>query len=118
MRLINTKTFELREFFTPHVPSYAILSHTWGDEEVTFQDCQNVEHCQRKSGWVKIERACIQAQADGLEHLWVDTNCIDKTSSAELSEPINSMFAYYRNSQVCYAYLSDVEPVPSEAEYS
>lgn len=46
---------------------------------------------------------------DGLERAWVDTYFIDKSSSAELSEAINSMFGRYRNSKVCYAYLSDVE---------
>jgi hypothetical protein len=34
--------------------------------------------------------------------------CIDKTSSAELSEAINSMFRWYKNAAVCYVYLSDV----------
>jgi hypothetical protein len=34
--------------------------------------------------------------------------CIDKTSSAELSEAINSMFRWYSRSKVCYAYLTDV----------
>jgi hypothetical protein len=38
----------------------------------------------------------------------VDTCCIDKKSSAELSEAINSMFRWYKNAAVCYAYLSDV----------
>jgi hypothetical protein len=37
-----------------------------------------------------------------------DTVCIDKSSSAELSEAINSMFEWYRGAQVCYAYLADV----------
>lgn len=39
---------------------------------------------------------------------WIDSCCIDKTSSAELSEAINSMFEWYRRAEVCYAYLSDV----------
>ncbi|ORY08191.1 hypothetical protein BCR34DRAFT_675109 [Clohesyomyces aquaticus] len=38
--------------------------------------------------------------------------CIDKTSSAELSEAINSMFHWYRASARCYAYLSDVDALP------
>lgn len=33
---------------------------------------------------------------------------IDKTSSTELSEAINSMFKWYQRSAVCYAYLVDV----------
>ncbi|KAH9909538.1 HET-domain-containing protein, partial [Xylariomycetidae sp. FL2044] len=63
----------------------------------------------RKAGYAKILGACRRARADGLTYVWCDTNCIDKRSSAELSEAINSMFAWYRDSAVCYAYLADVE---------
>ena len=61
-----------------------------------------------KKGFLKIIHACEQAERDNLDYLWCDTNCIDKTSSAELSEAINSMFSWYRDSQICYAYLNDV----------
>lgn len=63
----------------------------------------------QKTGFAKITSACAQARADGLRYIWVDTNCIDKSSSAELSEAINSMFAWYKKSRVCYVYLADVE---------
>ncbi|KAI1753036.1 heterokaryon incompatibility protein-domain-containing protein [Xylaria castorea] len=59
-------------------------------------------------GYWKILKTCLEARKDGLDYLWVDTNCIDKTSSAELSEAINSMYLWYFNSAICYAYLSDV----------
>ncbi|KAH8755622.1 hypothetical protein F5882DRAFT_482080 [Hyaloscypha sp. PMI_1271] len=59
-------------------------------------------------GWKKIEGCCQMASRDQLEWAWVDSCCIDKTSSAELSEAINSMFRWYRDAEVCYAYLSDV----------
>jgi hypothetical protein len=108
MRLINTKTFALSEFFSDRIPEYAILSHTWGEEEVIFQDWNNPRWAKKKKGFAKIDGACNQARADRLEWIWVDTNCIDKTSSAELTEAINSMFAWYARSAVCYAYLSDV----------
>jgi hypothetical protein len=36
---------------------------------------------------------------------WIDSCCIDKTSSSELSEAINSMFNWYRNSQVWWVPL-------------
>ncbi|KAI0110596.1 HET-domain-containing protein [Hypoxylon sp. NC0597] len=111
MRLIDVNTLELKEFFGRHIPRYAILSHTWnGDKEVTFQEWErhtdNAIRC--KEGYAKIVGACRRAQADGLQYLWCDTNCIDKRSSAELSEAINSMFAWYHDSDVCYAYLADV----------
>lgn len=99
MRLINVETYELKEFFSEETPPYAILSHTWGAEEVTLQDCARAEYdesIKRKAGFQKIKGACRQAKKDNLKWLWCDTNCIDKRSSAELSEAINSMFAWYR----------------------
>ncbi|KAI1272262.1 HET-domain-containing protein [Xylaria sp. FL0933] len=120
MRLIDVKTLQLKEFFH-NIPKYAILSHTWGSEEVTFQDYllvtdgsshlhahARINEIKRRAGFTKIIGACKRAQADNLAWLWCDTNCIDKTSSAELSEAINSMYAWYRNSAICYAYLADV----------
>ena len=44
-----------------------------------------------------------------VRHFWVDTCCIDKTSSAELSEAINSMFRWYRDAVCCFVLLEDVE---------
>ncbi|KAI8625583.1 HET-domain-containing protein [Xylariaceae sp. FL1651] len=118
MRLIDVQTLELKEFFDA-VPLYAILSHTWGAEEVTFQDyllatdpntnANTSSHIKRKAGFAKIIGACKRARADGLQYVWCDTNCIDKRSSAELSEAINSMYAWYRDSVICYAYLADVD---------
>lgn len=112
MRLLNVQTFAL-ESFADHTtaPEYAILSHTWGDDEVLFQDVQPVTDTTKlKHGWKKIEYTCHQALKDGLKYAWVDTCCIDKSSSAELSEAINSMFAWYKESEVCYVYLADVGP--------
>ncbi|KAF4945617.1 hypothetical protein FGADI_11798 [Fusarium gaditjirri] len=108
MRLINTTTLEVEEFFDVSIPEYAILSHTWGDGEVSLQDWADRKNRRFKPGFQKISWACAQAAEDKLGHLWVDTNCIDKTSSAELSEAINSMFRWYRRSAVCYVYLVDV----------
>ncbi|KAI1743391.1 heterokaryon incompatibility protein-domain-containing protein [Xylaria scruposa] len=109
MRLINTQSLNLEEFVGNAIPEYAILSHTWGDEEVTFQEWQDRNSLDEKAGYKKILAACEQARVDGLGYLWVDTNSagIDKNSSAELSEAINSMFAWYANSHRCYVYLAD-----------
>lgn len=125
MRLIDVKTLELKEFFH-NIPPYAILSHTWGDEEVTFQeyllatghDAKRHANIKRKAGFSKILGACKRAQADKLAYVWCDTNCIDKTSSAELSEAINSMYAWYYNSVICYAFLADVDGKPGSFEKS
>ncbi|KAI0883048.1 HET-domain-containing protein [Annulohypoxylon maeteangense] len=112
MRLINVNTLELEQFYGDQIPRYAILSHTWdGDKEVTFKEWKHrTDNAVRsKDGYAKIVGACRRAQADGLQYLWCDTNCIDKSSSAELTEAINSMFAWYHDSHVCYAYLADVQ---------
>lgn len=109
MRLLNTKTHRLEEFIGENVPSYAILSHRWENEEVTFKDLENLKDGgEFKKGYSKIQGCCSQAVTDGYEWVWIDSCCIDKSSSAELSEAINSMFRWYKQAQVCYAYLSDV----------
>lgn len=109
MRLINTTTYELKEFLDSEVPPYAILSHRWENEEVTFKEfnrCSSKDKA--KEGYKKIKKACNQAAEDDLGYAWVDTCCIDKSSSAELTESINSMFRWYQKANVCYVYLSDV----------
>lgn len=125
MRLINTTTLILHEFFDRQIPHYAILSHVWGPEEVTFQDWlyvtkqnparwgwvyvdEEVNKIKAKTGYQKIVAACWQASAAHFAWIWIDTNCIDKTNSAELSEAINSMFRWYQNAVICYVYLADV----------
>tara|TARA_R110002003_G_scaffold1401_1_gene23038 strand:+ start:132 stop:716 length:585 start_codon:yes stop_codon:yes gene_type:complete len=90
-------------------PPYAILSHTWGadGDEVTYKDIVGGEGTS-KPGYRKLSFCAKQAASDDLGLFWVDTCCIDKTSSAELSEAINSMFRWYANASKCYVYLSDV----------
>jgi hypothetical protein len=105
MRLLNARTITLENFTSENeVPRYAILSHTWGVEEVTLDDLQRKNH-DKLVGYWKIKTACQETCRDGINYLWVDTCCIDKRSSSELSEAINSMFKWYRAVSVCYAYL-------------
>ncbi|KAJ8129646.1 hypothetical protein O1611_g3984 [Lasiodiplodia mahajangana] len=116
MRLINVDTLVLEDFMvvSPDTVEYAILSHTWEDEEVTFQDFTSFDiHVKNKKGYAKIISTCQLARRDGIRYAWVDTCCIDKTSSAELTEAINSMFNWYRDAKVCYAWLADL---PAAAE--
>lgn len=111
MRLINTATLQLEDFTLRDIPSYAILSHTWGGDEVTFQDMVACKPEMRtKHGYDKIVETCRLAMEQGLAYAWVDTCCIDKSSSAELTESINSMFRYYARSSICFAYLFDLHP--------
>ncbi|KIN06734.1 hypothetical protein OIDMADRAFT_156216 [Oidiodendron maius Zn] len=110
MRLLERKPdggLVLREFIGRAVPAYAILSHTWGKEEVSFQEA-DAGIGKDKAGWRKIDFCAKQAGADGLRYIWVDTCCIDKRNAVELSEAINSMFRWYRKAARCYVYLSDV----------
>jgi hypothetical protein len=114
MWLINVKTYGLHEFFGDHLLNiqYAILSHRWDLEEVSFQEMRSLDdRCRAKKGFAKIRYTLNQAKEHGLDWAWVDTCCIDKTSSSELSESINSMYLWYQRSHICYVYMSDVEGV-------
>ncbi|KAK5654059.1 hypothetical protein OQA88_7737 [Cercophora sp. LCS_1] len=117
MWLIDTNSLKLQNFQVSP-PAYAILSHRWGsnNDEVSFQEWHDDHgHIAARPGYSKILKACEQARRDNLEYLWVDTNCIDKKSSSELSEAINSMYHFYERASVCYAYLSDVhDPRPPQ----
>src|SRR3954465_3733054 len=98
MRLLEMKS--LGEFSLIHVAThnnntlpYAILSHTWTDQEVTYQDLISGAG-KSKSGYEKIKFWGEQAAKDGLRYFWVATCCIAKSNPAELSEAINSMFRW------------------------
>ncbi|KAF6813381.1 hypothetical protein CMUS01_12847 [Colletotrichum musicola] len=126
MWLIDCDSLQLLDFQGDPDVDYAILSHTWGKDEVSFADFKALGsvaenetfqirlakggHVDIKEthGYKKISGAARLAKHAGLQYVWVDTCCIDKTSSAELSESINSMFRWYQNASVCFAYLSDV----------
>lgn len=151
MRLLNTKKIRVESFKPNEIPDYAILSHRWGDSEVSFKDIQSgASGLHDKEGYKKIERCCDLAVSVGFEYVWIDTCCIVKKDGLELPEDLElikelalsdlelpenlalrenvdlakrrfelamddelakelaSMFSYYRNAQVSYAYLSDV----------
>ncbi|KAK4185823.1 heterokaryon incompatibility protein-domain-containing protein [Podospora australis] len=109
MRLINAQTMVLDEFFDDDLPKYVILSHTWGKDEILYHDMGKTPPS-TKSGYTKITTTCRLALEMDIPYVWVDTCCIDKTSSAELTESINSMFDWYARSTVCVVWLSDFEP--------
>ena len=112
MRLLEWKSdgdFSLTKDLIHDTPPYAILSHTWGneEEEVTFDDISGGRG-RDKAGFDKIEFCAEQAARDGLQYFWVDSCCIDKSNKAELQDAISSMFRWYQRSAKCYVYLSDV----------
>ncbi|KAL5356352.1 hypothetical protein BJX96DRAFT_171539 [Aspergillus floccosus] len=96
-------------------PPYAILSHTWDEGEVSFQDV-GTTWAEGKQGYEKIKQCCSLARAHGIEYVSLDACYIDRTSSAELSEAINSMYRWYQDAEICYAYLADVPPRKSFTE--
>jgi len=115
MRLINVNSLDIEIFLGSNVPKYAILSHTWEAEEASLQQwTSRLTRLRKKrsAGFSKIRSACKQAARDGLDYLWADTACIDKSSSAELSEAINSMYVWYERASVCYVFLADVTARP------
>ena len=135
MRLINIDTFLRREqlfhsgkrverrpkvleFRDDETTEYAILLHRWIDPtEVDYEEMVDLAKMDREEqneirgrlGYKKIVDTCNQAKQDGYEWVWIDTCCINKRSSAELSEAINSMYRWYANAKTCYAYLHDVD---------
>src|SRR5690349_8192405 len=100
MRLINAATLQLEDFVNESQLQYVILSHRWEDEEVLFQDLQHIEKAKKKRGFAKLKKCCKETLAQGYKYAWVDTCCIDKSSSAELSEAINFMYRWYGNATI------------------
>ena len=138
MRLINVKAFldldaqndpqdnVLKHFNDEELRGirYAIMSHCWcaagSAEEMQFEELneatlKTVRDLRNRSGYRKIVESCLLARKEGLEWLWVDTCCIMRGSKTELSEAVNSMYQWYRNSEICFAYLHDVK-FPSSTE--
>ncbi|KAF2230084.1 hypothetical protein EV356DRAFT_354473 [Viridothelium virens] len=112
MRLLeqnNDGDLRVTEDLIQNIPPYAILSHTWGTEgeEVTFEDLVN-NTGKNKAGYAKLRFCATQAANDNLQYFWVDTCSINKSSSNELTEAVNSMFRWYHEAVKCYVYLSDV----------
>ncbi|KAL4894088.1 ankyrin repeat-containing domain protein [Aspergillus ambiguus] len=123
MRLVHTtepqsSLFQVSEFTDHEIPPYAILSHTWDREEVTLTDLASPvphpETTSSKKGYTKVRHACGLARQAGYDWVWIDTCCIDKTSSAELSEAINSMYRWYQRAGICYAWLADIQAQSAE----
>ncbi|KAI2629882.1 HET-domain-containing protein [Hypoxylon sp. NC1633] len=118
MRFVNTSTLSIESVSDSQVSgskfSYAILSHVWGPDEVLFHEVgADQKHIRDKAGWGKITSFCTIARKHGFKYAWIDTCCIDRRSSAELSEAINSMYQYYHDAKVCFIYLKDVHKAGS-----
>lgn len=124
MRLLRVSSVTFEEYFEPNIPPYAILSHRWEDDEILYGDILARKFTHKKA-YEKFKYTCDQAVKEKLESIWIDTFCIDKSSSADLSEAINSMFRWYEKAEICYAYLMDysrekshIAPFDSSAWFS
>ncbi|KAH9855731.1 heterokaryon incompatibility protein-domain-containing protein [Lenzites betulinus] len=140
MRFLNTSTGEFVWISDPSSVRYAILSHTWRTDleggEQSFEDVQALQAdkpsptlLRRLSNTPieshsilahpalseKIKGICKIARLAGYKFVWIDSCCINKSSSAELSEAINSMYEWYKLADVCYVYLADVSDDPGPA---
>ncbi|KAF1934419.1 uncharacterized protein M421DRAFT_120684 [Didymella exigua CBS 183.55] len=109
MWLLHTETLKLHTFLSDP-PDYVILSHTWGTDEVAFEEMGQPQVTERL-GYRKVAKCCVQARKDGYDWAWIDTCCIDKGSSAESSEAINSIYDWYWSAATCYVYLADCEVI-------
>ena len=134
-RGLSTSEAQIWSQTSSAIPQYAILSHRWIDDEITFDKLPAVskarfldipsrnpvpQYAQTShppnvekdaSSVYKIAGACQQvrkASDKTVRHIWIDTVCIDKSDAQELSISINSMFQWYENAEVCYVYLFDV----------
>jgi hypothetical protein len=113
MRLLSQSSFdsfEISTFDDDHLPAYAILSHVWaGTEEVSYHELlEGGSALKEKRGYRKLQFCGERAKEDGLSYFWIDTCCINKATSDELSTAINSMFRYYQRAEQCYVFLPDV----------
>ncbi|KAK4569973.1 hypothetical protein LTR86_002943 [Recurvomyces mirabilis] len=114
IRLLHTRDLTFKDCRGTRIPRYAILSHRWRDPEISYQDFMerqsNRGHRQVgfHQGHDKVKKFCEMASERGFDYVWIDTCCIDKKSSAELTEALNSMWEWYRRSDECYAFLWDL----------
>ncbi|KAI0486705.1 heterokaryon incompatibility protein-domain-containing protein [Xylaria cf. heliscus] len=114
MRLLHVNTLKLTDFSAEYTPEYAILSHCWrnGPNEILYEDVEFLSpynwRQRKKQAAEKVVKACELAHGLGYRYIWIDTCCIDKRSSSELSEAINSMYLWYSQAATCVAFLDDV----------
>ena len=95
---------------------YVIISHVWMKKEVVYEDMvpfnrlEASKYREKPDSAAKIVGACnavLGYKKRKVENLWLDTVCIDKKDPSELSMSINSMYRWYKDAEVCFAYLDD-----------
>jgi hypothetical protein len=115
MRLLNVSTVELEDFpNAKNRPPYVAVSHIWGPEEISYVDMTKARQTAvRKQGYKKIQIICKLVREQNLQYLFIDVCCLkdstrfDGSKTAEFSEAINSMFNWFADAELCFAYLKD-----------
>jgi hypothetical protein len=106
MHLLDTSALTLHKFEGYSIPEYAILSHR-GRQEVSFRNMKDGKSL-GMSRFEKIKGCCAQAKKDGWQFAWIDSCCIDKPSSADLSAvlKITSRIVIYAQHRIDFYCLS------------
>ncbi|TFK89155.1 HET-domain-containing protein [Polyporus arcularius HHB13444] len=130
MWLLDTSSGTFLHVDRPREHRYAALSHVWrSGGELSFRDLKALQlNAEKKRSSIrrrllrhkgsddsvlsnasdKIRDCCALARRHGYRWVWIDSCCIDKSSSEELSEAINSMYDWYAAADICFAFLDDV----------
>ncbi|KAI1750281.1 HET-domain-containing protein [Xylaria castorea] len=127
MHLLDTTTYELRSDLQPtfRQEGYAVLSHRWVGQEITFDQLKEeikglrFSTASARTPQVdKIRGAAETARNLDIKWIWIDSCCINRANAVEQTESINSMFKWYRDAKVCITYLSDVQKDESHSDSS
>ncbi|KAK2742724.1 het and ankyrin domain protein [Colletotrichum kahawae] len=109
MRLLHCLQQKIYHFTYPPSVQYAIFSHTWSsphdDEWLSYTPAGQRSHSTKQD---IIRRVCNLALSHNLQYVWIDEACIDKSSSADVSETINSLPKYFQRATICFAFLVDL----------
>lgn len=109
MRLLNTTTLELQEFPEGNEPSYAVLSHAWDGQEVSYVDYKENRRLDGY-GYQTITRFCETAKTWGVQWAFIHSCCVDNGNAAEVEQAIHSTFDRFKRAYLCFVLLADVRP--------
>ncbi|USP76565.1 HET-domain-containing protein [Curvularia clavata] len=126
------------------LPRYVIFSHRWLSQnehggDVTFKEFNDSEDQIRQAAAIrnpekrkaeierlglrtpafdKLLRAVEVARGLWASHIWIDSCCINRDNSSELTEALNSMYRYYKEADTCLVYLHDFGGSSEPYEFS
>ena len=119
MRLLNVTTWKLESFdHASCIPPYITVSHCWDKDEIVYDDMAGLDSATERASFSKFRNAGRIATSLGIPWIWIDTVCINRSSTTELTEAVNSSFRWFRDSNTCIVYLDDLtyEPTANEQD--